>query len=187
MMIKTANISSQGRKIRKNEKERGIFMNFVPILQKGKVVLLPVGEYNQARKLEQLPMLLKACLSFVFGLARKVAVITSIASTFVLGMVGVVSCLLSLKGKGKEVVCANSLAMELPVEETEEPSHASITEGKLRTNVFKGLKECVKCGNKFTPNSNRQKYCPDCRQKVEREKNREYVKRWKAKKKAAKG
>ncbi|GFN24285.1 hypothetical protein [Thermanaeromonas sp. C210] len=38
-------------------------------------------------------------------------------------------------------------------------------------------KQCVKCGRGFTPNSNRQKYCPQCKEIVEKERNRLYVKR----------
>ncbi len=46
---------------------------------------------------------------------------------------------------------------------------------ELEADIFKGisLKQCVKCGSRFVPRSNRSLYCPACAAETRKEKDRE--------------
>ena len=62
------------------------------------------------------------------------------------------------------------------------PAHMSIMRGAYFTITSRGgeggpegrLKSCVRCGQGFSPRSNRQRFCDPCAVKNERTKNAEY-------------
>ena len=54
-------------------------------------------------------------------------------------------------------------------------------EKELYAEIFKQRTyHCAECGAAFTPNSNRQKYCPSCRKKVHRRQKNESARKRKA-------
>lgn len=65
---------------------------------------------------------------------------------------------------------------------TVENNRLNLTEAFKEAMPDYKVKRCTECGFEFTPNSNRQKMCPDCRKEVEREKNRLYQQRYRERK-----
>ncbi|WP_027356320.1 hypothetical protein [Desulfofundulus thermocisternus] len=147
-------------------------MSLIPAVRNGKIIFLPSGECNQSSR-----------VSFpAVGAVIPSAVLRPLCAlfAFILQLAGKLFCRFNPKAitaEREKCLIADTLTVSSLNSERETPH-------TVRTNVFRGLKACRICGKDFTPTSNRQKYCPECKKTVEREKNREYVKRHRQKKKA---
>ncbi|SHF65008.1 hypothetical protein SAMN02745218_02794 [Desulfofundulus australicus DSM 11792] len=167
-------------------------MNLIPAARNGKIIFLPSGECNQSNRVS-IPAV-GAVIRYsdnpnthhrqrvsipAVGAVIPSAVLRPLCAlfAFILQLAGKLFCPKALTAKRKERSVTDTLTVSSLNSERETPY-------TVRTNVFRGLKACSICGKDFAPTSNRQKYCPDCRKEVEREKNREYVKRHRQKKKA---